>query len=93
MMSDNSDKFQQIKLLYKSATGEDKRLLAYDFKKDVILRDIRNERHFKWIARNGKVIAFAHLSDKPNKAIVIEELYVIPKFRSHGIGTKGSVLP
>ncbi len=73
------------------SSKQDKVFLSYANKRDIIRQNIRQAKHIFVITEeedNGKIIGFMRESGRPNKAIMLEDIFVLPEYRGKGAGNE-----
>lgn len=79
---------KQIESIIHSIPEQERRFLALDKKVSLIKSAIKQQRHIYLLENNEEIIGFLRESGRPNNAAVIEEIYVIDKYRGKGYGVR-----
>ena len=77
----------QILGIVEKLSKDDKSFLAFNWKKDIIKQNIRQGKHIYVAEYNGKIVGFIRESGRPNNSSMLEDLFVLPEYRSRGVGS------
>lgn len=77
-----------IMKIFNSIGSEEQKFLAYNNKSSLIRQMIRSERHCYVAVYENTIIGFLRESGRPEGFSLLEEIVVLPEYRSKGIATK-----
>ncbi|GAB6187325.1 GNAT family N-acetyltransferase [Thermopirellula anaerolimosa] len=64
--------------------ADERRFLAIDKKRDIVIDAVRNERHILLLETGDEIVGFARESGRAGNGAVVEEIYVKPAHRGKG---------